>query len=156
VAGQRGDAIIRVSVSDGSLVARRAFFLTVSMTPMPWHNPQLAFDVNGDGSVAPGDALDVINQINAFGSGPLAAPTTGNSPPPYLDVKPDNFLAPIDALYVINVLNAPLEAAEGESPASATSLAAGDSINVDEALWMLLATDSAFVRAMVRRLHAAQ
>lgn len=140
-AGQRGDAILRVSVSDGSLVAQRAFFLTVSTTPVPWHNPRSAFDVNADGSIAPDDALEIINQINAFGSRPLAAPTTLSAPPPYFDVKPDNFLAPIDALYVINVLNAPLEPAEGESGAAAADLVHDNSASIDAALWMLLATD---------------
>lgn len=147
--GERGDAIIRVSVSDGELLARRAFFLTVSTVPMSWHNPQAAFDVNANGSVAPEDALAVINQINAFGSGPLAAPSTGSAPPPYFDVKPDNYLAPIDALYVINVLNAPLEPTEGEGEVAAGAALINSSERLDEALWMLVSTD----QDILKRIH---
>ncbi len=78
-------------------------------------------DVNADGTVAPLDALLVINELNTVGSravmGPGAAPAEGETAAhggqrrTYGDVNNDGFISPIDALLVINDLNA-----EGESP----------------------------------------
>jgi hypothetical protein len=137
-AGQKGDALVRVTVSDGDLSFERQFFLTVATEPVPWHNPVSAFDVNGDEEIAPDDALTIINWINANGAGPLAPPSSGNPPPAYLDVAPDNYVAPIDALYVINFINAGLAQAGAEGEAG---LARNSGPENDEALLMLLAAD---------------
>ena len=48
-----------------------------------WHNVLHALDVNGDGLVVAGDALAIINYINAFG--PRAVPANAAVGPPYLD-----------------------------------------------------------------------
>ena len=83
-------------------------------TAHPWHNGLFARDVNDDGSISPVDALQIINRINAFGTGPLAS-RPHPLIKPFYDVAPDNFLAPIDALRVINYLNAnPPGTGEGE------------------------------------------
>ena len=86
-----------------------------------WNGSRPA-DVNADGSVAPLDALLVINEINAFGShavmGPAATQPSGEGENPaasggriYRDTNNDGMISPIDALLVINELNG-----EGESP----------------------------------------
>src|SRR4029079_13012559 len=54
-------------------------------------------------AIAPGDALGVINYINAFGAGkvdPLQPPAL------FCDVDGDGFIAPNDALIIINRINA--------------------------------------------------
>jgi hypothetical protein len=69
-----------------------------------FHNDMIPWDVNGDFSVSPLDALVVINRLNTQGSSSL----TGQSPTDkssYVDVTGDNFLSPLDALSVINALN---------------------------------------------------
>jgi glucose/arabinose dehydrogenase len=124
-AGQRGDALVQITVSDGELSARTTFFLIVANTSFPWHHAQRAHDVNNSGDVTAADALDVINVLNASGPRPLAAPATGNSPPPYLDVAPSNTLTALDALYVINFINAGLASAP-------SSLEAEGEFNVEE------------------------
>ena len=69
-----------------------------------FHNDMIPWDVNGDFSVSPLDALVVINRLNTQGSSSLngQAPTDKSS---YVDVTGDNFLSPLDALSVINALN---------------------------------------------------
>jgi hypothetical protein len=79
----------------------------------PFQNPLEACDLNGDGSVAPLDALLAINELNSSGGGDLS----GRMAPPalqgrvtnagssYLDSDGDGTLSPIDALNVINSLN---------------------------------------------------
>ncbi len=66
-------------------------------------NPLLPTDVDGNGQVAPLDALHVINRINAGGA-PLS-PVQSGVPPVYFDVNGDNRLSPLDVLNVINYLN---------------------------------------------------
>ncbi|MAZ95574.1 MAG: peroxidase, partial [Planctomycetaceae bacterium] len=68
----------------------------------PWHNPQLAADVNGDGSVAAIDALQAINELNSGGARPLVF-AEGETPvlaPRFLDVNNDSNLTASDALQV--------------------------------------------------------
>jgi len=66
----------------------------------PYHNCELPEDVNGDGVVAPIDALQVINHLNSS-----VAPTLSGDGKPYIDVSGDGSVSPIDALLVINYLN---------------------------------------------------
>lgn len=65
-------------------------------------NPVDPLDVNNDQNVAPDDVLDVINYINANGSGPdeLAPAFSG-----YLDTDNDGHVAANDVLIIINDLN---------------------------------------------------
>ncbi len=83
----------------------------------PWHNPQLAADVNGDGSVAAVDAIQVINELNSGGARPLVF-AEGETPvlaPRFLDVNNDSNLTASDALQVINQLNAESPQGGGEN-----------------------------------------
>jgi hypothetical protein len=71
-------------------------------------------DVNDDGFVSARDALDIINDINAFGPRSLL---TGILVAPYIDTSADDFVAPNDVLDVINYINAHPDG-EGEHPDS--------------------------------------
>jgi len=75
----------------------------------PWHNSFLPPDVDADGTIAPIDALLVVNDLNANGSRQLVQ-GEGESPAlevtRFVDVNGDQFISPIDALQIINVLNA--------------------------------------------------
>ena len=100
-----------------------------------WHNLKHNIDVNGDSNLAPNDALDVINLLNAK----LPPSAINKSPPtggPFFDVDNDGFIAATDALAVINNINAGvvLPTAGGEGEGSTT--AAND-------LFALLAADLA-------------
>jgi uncharacterized secreted protein with C-terminal beta-propeller domain len=90
-----------------------------------WHNSAQPLDTNGDGIVAPIDALLIINQLNLYGSRPLL-----NSPVRAIalqtidsaglwsfqvDTNGDGQLAPLDALLVINYLNATATSQRGFS-----------------------------------------
>jgi VCBS repeat-containing protein len=85
----------------------------------PRHNAVNRLDVDPNGRVEPGDALEVINFLNAFGPKEVALLT--GSPTPYYDVTGDGNITPGDALDIINYLNAfPPRAGEGEGePADA-------------------------------------
>src|SRR5205085_4526965 len=50
----------------------QTFAITITK-PHPWHNTANPLDVDGDGHIAPADALAVINRINSIGSGPVKA-----------------------------------------------------------------------------------
>lgn len=69
----------------------------------PWQNAIEPLDVNSDNSVAPIDALRIINKINADGAGEL--PAANGEPANYYDVSGDGFVSSIDALRVIQILN---------------------------------------------------
>lgn len=78
----------------------------------PWQNPNagtnpiFAYDVDGDGIIAPVDALILINQYNTgIGGGPLPVPPTPGFAPPYLDVNGNGSLDPDDVNSVITYLN---------------------------------------------------
>ncbi|HMC10688.1 MAG TPA: dockerin type I domain-containing protein, partial [Pirellulaceae bacterium] len=114
-----------------------------------WHNAAKRLDVTGptglpDGHVVAGDALEIINFINAFGSKPV--PTDGRATGPYCDVNADGSVAPNDALDVINAINAG-QGGEGEGARSQGSGASSEQaprggMGMDE-LTALLAIDVA-------------
>ncbi len=85
----------------------------------PWHNEAKRLDVNGGDDNAPddhivaGDALQVINYLNAFGSGAVPASAVLGLPFGFLDTDGNNFVTAGDALDVINFLNAGLGARVG-------------------------------------------
>lgn len=91
--------------------------------PHDWANPVDPLDVNGNGSIEPLDALNVINELNdrqisdANGKLPDAA-TLAEFPGFFFDVSPDGSASPLDALIVINFLNDP-----GTSDAEAEGVA---------------------------------
>jgi hypothetical protein len=119
----------------------QTFTISVSLAE-PLHNPAIAADVSGDGHVVAADALDVINFINAFGSGPVPPAKPGDPHPAlYYDVTGDNHIAADDVVAIINYINAhPIVNQE------ATELALGSSAaetTDSDALYLMLATDSA-------------
>lgn len=96
-------------------------FVGTSLTIVapPWQNPVNRFDVDGNGTVAPLDALLGINELRTR---QFSSPATGEFPPtrpanaPFLDVTGDNVMTPLDVINVINQLR-PVPAAprpEGE------------------------------------------
>ena len=113
-----------------------------------------------------GDALAVINEINANGSHGF---TNTNFGPPYLDVDADNVVSPNDALQIINYINA-FGASEGEGeavpqdsffadlgsfaagPSSTTTAAAAPAHDNMADLIALLASDAVLEQAKRRRM----
>lgn len=101
---------------DGADTCGPQTFTIVVDKPHARHNSAVALDVTFDGLVAAGDALAVINYLNAYGPGP----PTAVGGPPYCDVTADNVIAPDDALAIINHINA-LGAGDGEGVAMAVA-----------------------------------
>ncbi len=70
-------------------------------------------DVNHDGLITPLDALDIINDLNEYGTHALAA--TPNNPEAAFDVNHDGMISPLDVLDIIDYLNAAAATAAGSS-----------------------------------------
>jgi titin len=91
-------------------------------------NPVNSLDTNGDGAIAPSDALVVINALNqglqAWLLARGSAATAGGGP--FLDVNGDSAVSPADALMVINYLNQ-----HGSSAANAEGEAGNDLIGIE-------------------------
>ncbi len=101
------------------------------------HNVTKPIDVDGDAHLAPIDALDIINFINAFGSKSVPPDALGA---PYCDVDGDGWVSPSDALAVVNAINGGFAAnGEGESDRQATGIGVQDSNESD--LMAMLAAD---------------
>jgi hypothetical protein len=81
----------------------QSFIMTITKQH-PQHNAVLAFDVDGDGHIAPSDPLTVINYINAFGS--RRVDPSAPCGPIFPDVTADGFITAIDPLEIINYINA--------------------------------------------------
>ncbi|HND55350.1 MAG TPA: dockerin type I domain-containing protein, partial [Pirellulaceae bacterium] len=82
-------------------------------------NPLQPLDVDADGTVAPIDALQIVNRLNSPQYDALHARLPilphRSAPARYLDTNGDRFLAPSDVLAIVNHLNAQAAgAAEGE------------------------------------------
>ncbi|MEL6109651.1 MAG: peptidylprolyl isomerase [Planctomycetota bacterium] len=73
----------------------------------PWHRVSNPTDVNGDGSVAPSDALATINVLAMMqGSFALHEDNVGTLDPDYrYDTNADGWVTPRDILRIVNVLN---------------------------------------------------
>jgi hypothetical protein len=79
----------QVDLAAGAMQSHVDFGLTVE--PSRWQNLANRFDVNGDGTIAPLDALVIINELNRSGVRSLG----GSDPtPPYLDVNGDYQITP--------------------------------------------------------------
>jgi hypothetical protein len=100
--------------------------LTASLVDSPRHNTLLAYDVNQDDEVTAVDALQVINDLNTFGSRTLTrAEIVGNK----IDVTNDGVVTALDALRVINYLNLL------DNPAEASSEpVAGDGTPIEKSI----------------------
>ena len=114
----------------------------------PWHNPHVAADVNGDGSVVAADALQVINELNTGGARPLwiAEGETTVPASAFLDVNNDSNLSLADALEVISEIN-------GEGPVDTTADVNLLGATVDPACLDLLVSDD--VNVLLDRASAA-
>jgi uncharacterized delta-60 repeat protein len=133
-----GDIVV-VSKNDNSWIVAR---FTGDPTH-PWQNPTNPYDVNGDGTVAPLDALIVLNYLNANGPGALTGSPTGTKT--YYDVNGDGSIAPLDALEILNFLNAnisPQAARVLAGPAGAPSARTVDLSMVDFGLADVSADES--------------
>jgi hypothetical protein len=115
----------------------------------PWHNTLHRLDVTGkndqpDGQIVAGDALAIINYINAFGAGKI--PDNAAPGAPYLDTTGgpgnhgDNNVVAGDALDVINYVNA---FGSGSSGPAGEGEASGAALGADYDVLALLAIDVA-------------
>ncbi|MCA9198747.1 MAG: beta-propeller domain-containing protein, partial [Planctomycetales bacterium] len=93
-----------------------------------WHNSALPVDVNGDGQVAPNDALLIISELNqngshALDSSGLVRAISGGEKNNWLDVNNDGYISPIDVLMITNRLAAEtrLDLPAIDNPSSANS-----------------------------------
>lgn len=126
--------------------------------PSPFQNPDPRpgghLDINGDGYIAPLDALIIINRMNASGPGVLGRGERVPGPElgpdgalvfnVYIDPTGDGFLAPLDALTIINHLNA---AGPGQLPPPEATVPDDDELTAGpqgearaEAYWALFAS----------------
>jgi hypothetical protein len=115
----RGTAIVTVQIRDDGGTANggidrgtpQSFNIQVDK-PHPWHNAAERTNVRGGVSIEPddsidaGDALAIINYINAFSVLVVPESAALGQPFGFLDVIKDNVIAPDDALTVINAINA--------------------------------------------------
>ena len=139
-----GTAIVTVTVMDDGGTANGGIDSSSTMRsfdvakPHPWHNVSNGLDVTGpdgspDGHVVAGDALAIINYINAFGPGAVPASALIGNRSAFdtsggVNDVGDDFIAPADALAVINVINA-RQGGEGESFADGANAAASGMTN---------------------------
>jgi hypothetical protein len=128
-----GTAVVTVMLHDSGGTANGGVdtsgpqtFNIVVTKKFVWHNAIKALDVTADTHVVAGDALEVINYINAYGSTPV--PSDGRASGPYYDVNFDGFVAPSDVLDIINFINAYGPDGEGEPNNSAEVMALQNAI----------------------------
>jgi len=138
----QGAATITVTAEGGQTAGDSSTFTINVEKPYLLHNTALACDVDADETVAPNDALLIIDFLNAYGTKPANAPEGEAASSAYYDVTKDGFISPGDALEVINLLNS-MPAASGEGEAAAAA---------DLALLTLLAQDTAEATQGRRRL----
>jgi hypothetical protein len=141
--GASGKAVVSVvAVDDGGTAnggidrsQQQTFTIEVALM-LPFHNRSLASDVSGDGDVVAEDVVDVINYINAKGSGPLVK--DGQPVKKFYDVTGDDYIAADDVITIINYINAhPIVQKEAPADVQPTTVAS------DDALLLLLALDTA-------------
>jgi hypothetical protein len=127
-----GSATVTVALDDGTSGNSQKFTIDVSK-PHPLYNAAKPCDVNSDGHVVAGDALLIINWLNAHNNSSHSVDAAEGEAAvgDFYDVSHDNSIDPIDALLVINDINAHPDG-EGESMAA-----------TDSSLLALLAQDTA-------------
>ena len=91
------------------------FTYTVGLGQTPFQNARNRYDVDRNQSVAPLDALRIINYLEANGPGRLE-PGNMQSFPGYLDVSGNGEVTSLDALMVINEINRLEEENAGAEP----------------------------------------
>ena len=112
-AASRRAAILLPGTRSHRPTDRRCVRIRRPQPPTDWQNPAEPADTNGDGEVAPNDAIVIINQLNRRGNVALPAypalrqidSEAAIDTTQHWDVNGDGFLSPIDALLVIDRLN---------------------------------------------------
>jgi hypothetical protein len=143
---------LTVVLTDADLLDFDGGFVDTSF--LFWQNPRNRFDVNDDDNVEPLDVLQLVNFINANGSGALQIPPGPDAPPPFVDVSGDNRVAPIDALQLINEINNSIGQGEGEGIAAllAEDVSTAPAENGDSANQTAAANDDAIVQWTTERI----
>lgn len=103
-AGYVGSDHFAYVATDGEAFSAGAAIASIELSPPVRRNSVLPGDVDFDGQVAPGDALAIINYLNAYGSKSVSLAALNSHE--LLDVNGDGSVAASDALAVINELNA--------------------------------------------------
>jgi hypothetical protein len=98
--------------------------------PFAWHNATRNLDVNNDGLYLAGDALAVINYLNAFGPQGVLADAALGSPNGFIDTDGDNIVTASDALDVINTINARFTAPQATFELRQSTVREGDFFTV--------------------------
>src|SRR5690606_21001326 len=107
----------------------------------PWNNPSDPFDVNGNSTLEPLDALLILNELARNGSRVLSDPGTVAT---FVDTNDDGVVTPLDALWVLNEIGrrsrsqqAAAEGSVADDPAAVTRSEppAGDAADAVLALW---------------------
>jgi hypothetical protein len=148
----RGRATVTVTLHDtggtasfGVDVATTQFTIDIDK-PHAWQNSRLRLDVTDDDHVVAGDALAIINYLNAFGAGEL--PQRETIEPPYYDTDGDRQVAPRDALDIIDAINAGFVSEENNSSLIVPKLAVRPSF---AAIIDALAADPSFFAPAAKR-----
>jgi hypothetical protein len=122
-----------VTVTDG---VASPFIAAFARVASPYLNPNNQFDVDGNGSVHPLDALRIINELSRNGARTLTASGSINQ---FFDTSDDGDISPLDALRVINELSrrGRSGASEGEGPTQNLALSTSQNSANDAvmALW---------------------
>jgi len=100
------------SSPSGDFANTSEFSATKVTKASPWHNLAKPLDMDGDSHIVAGDALEIINYLNAFGPGPV--PEGAADGPLFYDTNNDLSVTAADALEVINYINAFGADGEGE------------------------------------------
>lgn len=101
---QDGFQDVQLQLSAAGYQAAGVLLTVVDDEPSPYQNEEI-FDVDGNGTLAPIDALRVINELNRSGGARRLVPGQDPAGTVFYDVNGDYLISPIDALRVINRLN---------------------------------------------------
>lgn len=143
---EAGTAQIMIQVTDALDPSSTSLLpLTLDIVDVsPWTNLANSLDTTRDGTVAPVDALVVVNALNQLsGGGQLSQPRTlAEQQDPDVDTNGDGFLTPVDALLVVNFLND--QAGQGEGEPAEREPAEREAVDValaDDELWSVAFLD---------------
>lgn len=101
-AAQQIELTITAYVPEGeSSSIDKTFLIEVLEDSSPFHNDENPYDVDGNGTISPSDALRIINYLNIYGPGPVGPGDPGFG----YDVNGDGQVTALDALLIINILN---------------------------------------------------
>lgn len=99
----QGDRIVKLSASGNGLVSALVDIAISDEDEAIWTNLNNIYDIDGDGALAPIDALAIINSLNL--RGPRRLDPVNDSDELFVDPDKDGWITPLDALMVVNALN---------------------------------------------------